>query len=758
MGREMSASEAAERAGRLREEIRRHNALYYVEARPELTDAEYDALYEELQSLEARYPELVTSDSPTQRVGGEPLKEFRHVRHRLPMLSLDKKKDIEDLRRFETRIRNELPDEDIEFVLEPKVDGVSISVRYEHGQMVLGATRGDGATGDDITTNLRTIRAIPLSLDFGGKKPPEVLEVRGEAYMPVREFAEINAKLEREGEKTFPNPRNATAGSLKQLDSRVVASRPLSAVFYAVGETDGLAFETHTDELEALRTFGLPAPRDVHMCRTVDEIVSWAEALKQREQELPYEIDGVVVKLNRLDQWNRLGMTATHPVYAVAYKPKHWLKQAATKLKSITVQVGRTGALTPVAELEPVFLAGSTISRATLHNEDEIRRKDIREGDTVIVEKAGMVIPAVVRVVKDKRTGGEQPFSMPDCCPACGGAVIRRKMSSSDKEEVALRCENLQCPAQKTRRLEYFAQRGALDIEGLGGIVADRLVENNMVDEPFDLFTLDEGKLAALNLGTEKEPRIFGAKNAAKVKAAVRRCATLPLSRWLYALAVPSIGEAIAHEIARVHTSIHAVADSPILRDVVSLAEAREKARTINPRSRTNPPVDEDDRARRETAHADLLARIATIQERLSSHDLSEEVGPVAARSTLEFFDSERGRAVLARMKDLTLNPRGGDTSSASDNFDLSGKTFVITGTLHGITRDQIKAEIRRRGGNVSGSVSGKTSFLIVGEEPGEAKVAGAATHGVPTLSEADLRRMLGELETKEKERDLFSM
>jgi DNA ligase (NAD+) len=732
---------AQSRVVALRDEINRHNCLYYVEAKPEISDREYDALYDELKTLEGQYPDLIAQDSPTQRVGGQPLKEFRSVRHAQAMLSLDKAEDLRELQLFENRVRRELSGEDVSYVVEPKVDGVSISVTYENGVMTLGATRGDGATGDDITANLRTIREIPLRLK--SKRPPALIEVRGEAYMREADRVAINVKLQAAGEKPFPNTRNATAGSLKQLDPRVVAQRPLRAVFYAVAAAKGVTFRTHREELEAMRDAGLPTPQVWKTCGDIAEARVYAEDLKTREHELPYEIDGVVIKIDRLDQVRRLGATAKAPASAIAYKPKHWLKQAETVLRGITVQVGRTGVLTPVAELEPVFLDGTLISRATLHNEDEVRRKDVRVGDTVVIERAGKVIPAVVRVVLEKRSGAERPFAMPSQCPDCGGEVARNLIASGEKQEVALRCNNLQCPAQKTRRIEYFAHRAALDIEGLGGIVADALVERGLVQDPLELFGLTVTQLAALNLGTNEAPRVLGEKNAEKIVRAIERARTAPLSRWLLALAIPNIGEATAAQIAALHEDLVAVARSDILARVVRLHAARKELVEVNPKSRNNPPKNERERLQRQTRAEELRQEVEALEQSLKPYALPE-VGPVVAGSVLDYFASTGGKQVLKRLGEMGIAPAGGTAATTDSAVPqvFRGKTFVLTGTLAGMTREEATAEIRSRGGNVSGAVSSKTDFVLTGDSPGS-KLAKARELGVALVSEQEFLAML---------------
>jgi DNA ligase (NAD+) len=748
----MNEHQAERRVVALRAQINRHNHLYYVEARPEISDREYDDLYRELQDLEAQFPGLVTRDSPTQRVGGAPLKEFRNVRHRVPMLSLEKAYSLApveggkrggqmDLLRFDARIRRELPGEPLSYVLEPKVDGVSITLHYDHGRLVLAATRGDGTTGDDVTQNARTIRGIPLELQ--GEDPPEFLEVRGEVYMDRDGFRKLNAELEKNGEDPFPNPRNATAGSLKQLDPRVVARRPLNAVFYGVGQARGIAFERHSGTLQALKALGLPTPRLWWVCASIAEAAERTAEIYARRDELPYEVDGSVIKIDDMSLWARLGKTATHPGYAIAYKPRDEAARAVTRLLAVTVQVGRSGTLTPVAELEPVFLDGTTISRATLHNADDIRRKDIRIGDTVVIERAGKVIPAVVEAVIEKRPVGSTPFDLESHingrCPECGGPVKR------EEGFVAWRCENLQCPAQNTRRIEYFSSRAAMDIEGLGGIVAEKIVESGLAVEPLDLFRLELDPLAKLNLGTAEEPRIFGEKNALKVIQALDRARTAPLDRWLGALGIPHVGKTIAYALARAHRDLADVAGSKILRAIVDLAGKTEELRRVNPDSRSNPPKTAAERAQRTEQAAGLKKAIAECQAVLAPQSLPE-VGPVVARSVLDFFASRAGRAILGRLDELKIHPRSEGDAAASRPAagPFAGKAFVLTGTLGAMSRDAATDEIRKRGGTVTGAVSGKTQGVIAGQDPGANKIADARKHGVRIISEPEFLAMLG--------------
>jgi len=773
-------AQAKARHAALAAEIRRHDHAYYVEGHQLITDREYDALYRELQELEKQFPDLVTPESPTQRVGGAPTEGFARVKHLVPMLSLEKveasehpTKDEEPdrekrnrrqdentlsaLRAFDATIRKHLKRDRVEYVMEPKVDGVSIGVHYRHGKLALGVTRGDGAEGDDITANLRTVRAIPLELKM--KNPPALLEVRGEACMATTDFEALNKKLEAAGEKTLPNARNATAGTLKQLDPRIVAQRPVRAVFYAVGASEGIAFETHAEMLNTLAGFGLPTQRRWWLCQDIeevlrryrDEVVCHYDEGRDLRRQLPYEIDGVVLKVNRIADWARIPAKTRAPGYAVVHKPIPWITPAETVLKAITVQVGRTGVLTPVAELEPVFVQGSTISRATLHNEDEIRRKDIRIGDTVVIRKAGMVIPEVVEVLKTKRPPGAKEFDLfkhvGGKCPACGGPIVKEKISGGEAEEVAWRCENVAgCPAQKTRRIEYFAQRKALDIESLGGIVAEKLVERGLVNEPLDLFDLTKDQLARLNLGTNDEPRVLGEKNAAKVIEALERAKSAPLHRWIHALAIPDVGEQTAWQLAQVHGSLDELAASQVLRDIRDLGEKENERAAISPRSRKNPPKDETEKTRREKRHAGLADEIAVIEARLARGGAKvslAEVGPVAAASVLDFFGSAGGKKVLQRLGRLGIHPTGAapGQAKAGDVRQLAGKTFVLTGTLPTLSRDEASKLIREAGGNVSSSVSKSTDYVLAGTEAGS-KLDKAQQLGVKIIDEGEFLRL----------------
>ncbi len=794
----MTDAAAKKRHAELSAEIHRHDHAYYVEGKQLVTDYEYDRLFAELQNLEKEFPELITPESPTQRVGGSPSEKFARVKHRVPMLSLDKveaaaqptsaeepdhdkrsraqdENTLAQLRSWDLNLRKQLDRKEIQYVIEPKVDGVSIGVHYHNGRLVLGVTRGDGLFGDDITVNLKTVRSIPLRLKT--ETAPALLEVRGEAYMPIKEFEALNARLVAAGEKPFPNARNATAGTLKQLDPKLVAQRPIRAVFYATGAVDGIAFKTHSEMLETLGKFGLPTQKLWWVCDGIDEvlkiyrekIVAHYDEERDLRRQLPYEIDGIVLKVNTLADWAKIPGRSRAPGWAIVHKPVPWITPEETVLKGITVQVGRTGVLTPVAELEPVFVQGSTISRATLHNEDEIRRKDIRIGDTVVIRKAGMVIPEVAEVVKTKRPAGAKQFDLfahvHGKCPACGGPIAKDKVVGqasslpvhSELEtgrleacptEVAWRCQNIAgCPAQLMRRVEYFAHRKALDLESLGGIVAEKLVERGLVKEPLDLFNLKLEQLGKLNLGTDDEPRVFGEKNAAKILDALQRAKTAPLSRWIHALAIADVGEATAKQLAATHENLDALAQSEVLRDIRDLGAKEIERAEISPRSRRNPPKNEAEKNERERRDAQLKQEIAEIESRLETGGLKArlpEVGPVAAASVLNYFASPAGKRVLVRMRELNITPEPelvkAAVASASGVF--AGKTFVLTGTLPTMKREEAAAKIEAAGGKVSGSVSKKTDFVLAGEEAGS-KLDKAKELSVKILNEAEFLKML---------------
>jgi DNA ligase (NAD+) len=715
--------EAAKRMQQLRDEIRGHDKLYYEEAAPIISDREYDRLYKVLVELETQFPDLVTADSPTQRVGGKPLKAFEQVPHLIPMLSLDNTYSEEEVKSFYARMQRLLPDEEIPVVVEPKVDGVAVSLTYEKGRLRRAATRGDGTMGDNITQNILTIRSVPERLRGVA---PKLLEVRGEVYMDRRGFEKLNNERQETGLPLFANPRNAAAGSLKQLDPAIVAKRPLGVVLYGTGATEGLDIDAHSEIFPLLKKLGLPATERWWVADSVERILDAIHKLDGIRHEFAYQTDGAVVKVNSFAQRERLGFTAKSPRWAIAYK--YEAERVETRLNDIVIQVGRTGILTPVAMLEPVLVSGSTVGRATLHNEDEIRRKDIRTGDTVVIEKAGEVIPAVVEVVKSKRPRDAKPFDffkhIHGKCPVCGGTVRR------DPQFVAWRCENLHCPAQTTRRVEFFGARSALDIESVGGIVADKLVERGLVREPLDLFELRTEQLAKLNLGTDEEPRVFGEKNATKAVRAIKRARTLPLSRWLFALAIPDVGKTTAAQLAHFHETIKEVANSPLLSDVLQYHEKREQKT--------------QDSGTKEIADRLIQAGFAKPSKSKAEkvHGITTEVGPVVAKSVLNFFASAAGKKILRRIKELGIRPRSEKVSAKkAANLPLAGKTFVLTGTLPSMTREEATEKIEALGGHVTGSVSKKTDYVLAGTEPGS-KFDKAKELGVRIIDEAAFRKM----------------
>jgi DNA ligase (NAD+) len=527
--------EAKKEILRLREEIEKHNRHYYVLDNPVISDAEYDRLFRKLLELEKEHPEYAAPDSPTRKVGAPPLEKFGTVRHTLPMLSLNNANNREEMEEFQERIQRFLKtSQPIEYVVEPKIDGVAVELVYEQGRLTVGSTRGDGINGEDITLNLRTIRSIPLALRKGKRSLPRRLEVRGEVFLPREAFQRLNREREEEGQPVFANPRNAAAGSLKQLDSTMTAKRPLDIFCHGVGEIAGATFTTHLDLLEALKDWGLkPAPH-ARVCRSLNEIFSYHEEMERRRDNLPYEIDGLVIKVNSLELQRRLGEIARSPRWAVAYKFKP--RQATTRILDIQAQVGRTGTLTPVAALEPVPVGGVTVKSASLHNMDEIERKDIRIGDTVVVERAGDVIPYVVQVIKEKRSGRERKFKMPQRCPACAAEVYR------EEGEAAYRCVGLSCPAKLKESLKFFGSRGAMDIEGLGEKLIDQLVERGLVRDIADLYSLTKEQLAALER--------MGEKSAQNLLEAFAASKELGLARFLAALGIRHVGEATAKLLA----------------------------------------------------------------------------------------------------------------------------------------------------------------------------------------------------------------
>ena len=578
--------QAAKRVARLRDEIEEHNRRYYEQAAPTISDREYDRRYKELIDLESKFPELVTSDSPTQRVGGKPLKAFEPIEHRVPMLSLDNTYSEEEVADFYARIARLLPNEKIPVVIEPKVDGVAVSLLYENGKLCHAATRGDGTVGDDITQNIRTIRGVPDQLCG---KAPKVLEVRGEVYMDKKGFEKLNSDREKEGLPLFANPRNAAAGSLKQLDPEIVAKRPLGLVCYGTGATEGVDVDLHSKIFPFVKKLGLPATEKWWLAESVERILQAIHELDQVRHDFPYQTDGAVVKVDSFAQREKLGFTAKSPRWAIAYK--YEAERVETRLIDIVVQVGRTGTLTPVAILEPVLVSGSTVSRATLHNEDEIKRKDIRIGDAVVIEKAGEVIPAVVNVQTEKRTGKEKKFRMPTTCPECGSKVVK------DEGQVAVRCINSRCPAQLKRKIEHFASRDAMDIEGLGEMMVEQLVSKNLVHDVSDIYELNAEKMSILER--------MGEKSIGNLLEAIESSKKRPLWRLIFGLGILHVGVSASR----------ALADH--FRSLKKLMEAA---------------VDE-------------LQRIP-------------DVGEVVAQSIHQFFQEKQNRKIIERLEKLGVRPQ----------------------------------------------------------------------------------------------------
>ncbi len=675
----MTLAEARKKHASLAEEIRAHDEAYYIRAQPAISDQEYDRLYRGLLDLEQAFPELATPESPTQRVGGAPVDSFKPVKHMAPMRSLDNTYSQAEAREFVNRVARLLPGETLDWIVEPKVDGIAMSLRYEDGVFVLGATRGDGTTGDDITANLRTIKSIPLRLK-PAVKPPKVMEVRGEVFLTKDGFKKLNAERAAAGEETFANPRNAAAGSLKQLDPRVAAKRPLDIIVYGVGYPDTAGhrlFETHSEALHWLKSAGFKTPEKTWPCQSADELVAAIEDLEKIRKNFAYETDGAVIKLNSADQRERAGFTSKAPRWAMAYK--YASERAETKLRDITIQVGRTGKLTPVAELEPVFLAGSTIARATLHNEDELRRKGIRIGDTVTIEKAGEVIPAVVGVVLTGRNGAEREFVFPAHCPECGAAVVKTQAAAGISAD--WRCPNLDCPAQVRGRLEHWCARGAMDIEGGGEALISQVVQAGWVRDVADLYSLTHEQLTSLERMGEKSAKNFLDGVAASKKR--------ELWRLLFGIGILHVGAGVAKALARSYPSLDALA----------------------------------------SASREQLAE-------------TEDVGEVIAQSVSEWFTEPRNRELIGRLRAAGLNFDSDTYQAQPPAGPLAGKTLVITGTLPTLKREEAQAKIEAAGGKVSSSVSKKTDWLVAGEEAGS-KLAKAEKLGVRVISEAELLSLL---------------
>ncbi|HPU52615.1 MAG TPA: NAD-dependent DNA ligase LigA [Burkholderiaceae bacterium] len=702
-------------AARLSERLERYSHEYYVLDAPSVPDAEYDRLFRELQALEARFPSLVHPGSPTQRVGGAPAQGFGEVRHSVPMLSLNNAFDDADVIGFDRRLREALgdaigPDEAVEYAGELKYDGLAISLRYEAGKLVLGATRGDGSVGENVTANIRTVRAIPLRLREAAPLPA-VLEVRGEVLMFKADFDRMNRQQREAGEREFVNPRNAAAGALRQLDPSATARRPLRFFAYGIGELEGaIAPVTQTGLLGWLRELGLPVGAELERLSGPQGLHDYYRRMMARRAELPYEIDGVVFKVNRRDWHERIGYVARAPRFAVAHKFP--AEEAITELLDIEIQVGRTGSLTPVARLKPVFVGGTTVSNATLHNEDEIRRKDLLIGDEVVVRRAGDVIPEVVRALSERRPPPDdpafiaryRPFSMPAACPVCGSAVVR------EEGESAWRCAaGLFCSAQRKQALLHFAQRRAMDIEGLGDKLVEQLVDTGKVMSPADLYRLSADDLAGLER--------MGDKSATKLLAAIDRSRTRPLARFLFGLGIRHVGEEVARQLAADYGDL-----APLMAEDWPAVQLR-KAEIQKENARRRPRG-----------------------ERLSPVPL-EGIGPEITDSIHRFFAEPHNREVIGALLDAGVAPVGGPPRSVQADPDaaqmpLAGRSFVITGTLPSLSRDEAAARIRAAGGSVVGSVSRKTDFVVAGDAAGS-KLQKATELGIAVIDEAGLLSLI---------------
>jgi len=665
---------ARARVGELHEQITQANYQYYVLDDPQTSDAQYDRLLNELKAIEATYPDLVTPDSPTQRVGVTPVGQLTPVVHSTPMLSLDNAFNDEDLNNFDRRVRERLEGvESVEYAAEPKLDGLAVSFRYEGGRLVQAATRGDGLRGEDVTHNVRTIKAVPMQLRG---KPPELLEVRGEVFMTIAGFKAMNAQALERGEKTFVNPRNTAAGSIRQLDPRQTANKPLDVFFYSVGEVKGWKLPAkHSEALEQLRAWGLKVSPLVEVVQGASGCLAYYQRMGEKRPKLAYEIDGVVFKVNSYAQQRELGFVSRAPRWAIAHKfPAH---EENTVVKDVEFQVGRTGALTPVARLEPVFVGGVTVSNATLHNMDEVERKDVRIGDTVVLRRAGDVIPEIVKVIVERRPEGAKKIKLPTKCPVCKSDV--EKVA----DEAVARCTGgLFCPAQRKESLRHFASRRAMDIEGLGTKLIDQLVDGEQVHTPADLFKLTVAQLAELDR--------MGEKSAAKLVEAMQASKKTTLSRFLYALGIRDVGEATAAALAS-----HFGQLGPLI-------EASEEA----------------------------------IQE-------VADVGPVVAAHVHHFFQQKHNREVIEALREQGVDWPAQKKRAEASSGALAGKTFVITGTLDSMSRDEAGDRITALGGKVSGSVSKKTSYVIVGAEPGS-KLQKAQELGVEVLDEKGFLQLLG--------------
>ena len=675
------------RIEKLRREIERHNYLYYVESNPEISDAEYDALVEELKNLEALFPELITPDSPTQRVSGYVAEGFNLVEHRVPMMSIDNISTEGDALEFDKRVKRFLGIEvsqkprhvgtlrdltdGIGYTAEPKFDGVSASLTFENGLFIQGATRGDGMVGEEVTTNLKTIKAIPLRL-ITSNGVPKRMEVRGEVILPIEAFRRLNKDLGEVGEPIFANPRNAASGSLRQLDSSITAKRPLDFYAWGIGEITGYEFKTEWEIVQTLRRWGFKVEKKIMHCKNINEAISYYHEMESIRDDLPYEADGVVIKVDRLDYQRELGTTAKHPRWSIAYKFKP--RQATTKIRDIIVQVGRMGLLTPVANLHPVKIGGVTVSRSTLHTEELIRVKDIRIGDTVLVERAGDVIPEIVKPIVENRTGEEKPFNMPKSCPSCGTKV--------DKDGAYYYCPNLSCPAQLKGRIKHLASRRVFDIDGLGEKIVEQFMREGLIKDLADIFYLKKDDFIDLER--------FAEKSASNLAEEIEKSKRTPFDRFIHALSIRHVGERLAQVLSQ---------NFPNLDALIEASEER-------------------------------LMEIPT-------------VGPEVAKSIVNFFKERKNRKVIEKMlaAGVKIEYKFKKVGPIHE-LPLRAKTFVFTGVLQSFTRDEAKRLVEELGGRVSSSVTKKTDYVVVGEDPGS-KLDVAKSLEIKTIDEEEFKKLI---------------
>ncbi len=760
----------------------KHDQLYNL-GKPEISDHEFDQLHRELETLEANHPNLRDPNSITQRVGGAPIEGFKQIHHAVPMLSIDDVFELsteavekneascpeQELIDFYRRLQKNLRREDVSVTIEPKIDGVAVSLLYQNGKLAYAATRGDGQTGDDVTHNVRTIRSIPLDLNNltksgpshspPSRQIPSLLEIRGEIFMPNEAFATLNNERDEAGLPTFANPRNAAAGTLKQLDPKIAAKRPLAFLAHGLGAYDGPTLETEHDFHKLLAELGIPQNHPILNAANLDQVLAGVSRINRERHSLDYGTDGAVIKILNRTERQQLGFTSRAPRWAAAYK--FLPEQKETTLNNITIQVGRTGILTPVAELTPVLISGSTVSRATLHNQSYIDEKDIRIHDTVIVHKAGEIIPEIIKVILDKRPSSIERFSLmkhiKGVCPTCNGPVEERTNLSGSKADpraiITHYCLNFECPAQLITRLTHFASRKALDLDGLDEAVATKLVESKIIKKPLDLFGISHDSLANLMLdsatltsGKKSKERRFGGDRASRLLASITNAKeNKPLSKWIFGLGIPQVGETTAREVSRLFKDMKSLIDGELLSNIAERGLAN-TWKNEHPIKSKYEDIDDAERVYRQAKVAELNARIKELNQKLSIHQVSPELGGVAAKNLLDFFNSTAGHEFLTHLEGYGIDPTSdnfhlSETASSNSSLQLAGKTFVITGTLS-MARDEMKSFIESHGGKVSGSISAKTHYLLAGENAGS-KRSNAEKLGVRIIDEAELAELL---------------